>query len=64
MVPNWTGFTADALASAKNNPAIACMIAVDADDLALVASPAVVVTPVIDALHYFEFRAGDIISGL
>jgi hypothetical protein len=75
MAPNWTGYfphgwdvasqsISVALESAKNNPAMAGIIALGTSGLTIVAMPAVVATPVIGALHWAGFGVGGIIGGL
>jgi hypothetical protein len=75
MAPNWTGYFSHgwdvasqsisvALESAKNNPAMAGIIALGTSGLTIVAMPAVVATPVIGALHWAGFGVGGIIGGL
>jgi hypothetical protein len=75
MAPNWTGYfphglgvasqtISIALESAKNNPAMASVIALGTGGLAIVAMPGVVATPVIGALHWAGFGVGGIIGGL
>ena len=75
MAPNWTVYFSQGLDAAgktvpvaleliKSNPAMAGTIALGTAGLAIVATPGVVATPVIVALHWFGFGTGGIVAGL
>ena len=79
MAPNWTGYFSQGLGAASNaaskavpvtlefiksNPYMAGAIALGTGGVAIVASPGVVTTPVIGALHLAGFGVGGIVGGL
>lgn len=58
------GASQRALEFAGQNPTIAGIVAVGAGAVAVVAAPAIVVSPVIGILHSVGFGAGGIVAGL